>query len=53
MGTAHDWQMRMDQGKQLRFPKDIVESTLGQDILLVPETSKQVVMLELMVLWEE
>lgn len=43
----------MDLGKQLRFPKDIVETSLRPDIVLLSETSKQVILLELTVLWEE
>ena len=43
----------MDLGKQLKFPENIVETRLRPDIVLVSETSKQVIMLELTVRWEE
>ncbi len=52
-GTVNDWQMRVDLGKQLRFPKNITDTSLRTDTVLLSETSKQVVMLELTVSWEE
>ncbi len=45
--------MRVDLGKQLRFPKNITDTSLRTDTVLLSETSKQVVMLELTVSWEE
>lgn len=33
LGTAHDWQMMGGRGKQLRYLKDIVETTLRPDIV--------------------
>lgn len=48
-GSAHDWHMRVDLETRLKFPETIVETTLQPDIVLVSETSKQVVMLELTV----
>ncbi len=53
LGTANDWQMRVDLGKQLRFPEVITETSLRPDIVVFSEKSKQVVMLELTVPWEE
>lgn len=53
LGTARDWQLNVDLGKQLKFPENIVETTLRPDIVLLSNTSKQVVMLELTVPWEE
>jgi hypothetical protein len=53
LGTAPDWQMKADLGKQLRFPEHIVETTLRPDIVLFSDSTKQVVLLELTVPWEE
>ena len=53
LGTAPDWQMKADLGKQLRFPGHIVETTLRPDIVLFSDSTKQVVLLELIVPWEE
>lgn len=53
LGTARDWQLRVDLGKQLKFPENIMETTLRPDIVLFSDTSKQVIMLELTVPWEE
>ncbi|XP_074527636.1 uncharacterized protein LOC141791255 [Halichoeres trimaculatus] len=53
LGTARDWQLRVDLGRQLKFPENIVETTLRPDIILSSATSKQVVLLELTVPWEE
>ncbi|KAK0150652.1 hypothetical protein N1851_008245 [Merluccius polli] len=53
LGTAPDWQMKADLGKQLRFPEHIVETTLRPDIVLFSDVTRQVVLLELTVPWEE
>lgn len=53
LGTAKDWQLRVDLNKQLRFPENIIETRLRPDIVLHSESSKQVIMLELTVPWEE
>lgn len=53
LGTAPDWQMKADLGKQLKFPEQIVETTLRPDIVLFSDSTKQVVLLELTVPWEE
>lgn len=53
LGTANDWQLRADLGKQLRFPENIVETSLRPDIVLLSDSSKQVILLELTVPWEE
>ncbi|XP_075313231.1 uncharacterized protein LOC142373743 [Odontesthes bonariensis] len=53
LGTARDWQLRVDLGKQLKFPENIIETRLRPDIVLQSESSKQVIMLELTVPWEE
>lgn len=53
LGTAKDWQLRVDLGKQLKFPESILKTSLRPDIVLQSESSKQVIMLELTVPWEE
>lgn len=53
LGTANDWQLSVDLGKQLRFPRDIAETNLRPDIVLSSAMSRQVIMLELTVPWEE
>ncbi len=51
--SARDWQFLVDLEKQLKFPSHIVVTTLRTDIILVSESIKQVVLLELTVPWEE
>ncbi|XP_023810165.1 uncharacterized protein LOC105353972 [Oryzias latipes] len=50
---ALDWQLQVDLEKQLRFPQHIVRTNLRADMLLISETSKHLIMLELTVPWEE
>jgi len=51
--TSNDWDLKVDLGKQLRFPPEIVETSLRPDIILVSKNSKQVIMIELTVPWED
>ncbi|XP_063056077.1 uncharacterized protein LOC134450154 [Engraulis encrasicolus] len=51
--SAKDWQLLVDLEKQLRFPSNIAVTTLRPDIVLVSESTKQVVLLELTVPWED
>nr|XP_020444590.1 uncharacterized protein LOC109953443 [Monopterus albus] len=53
LNTAQDWQLLMDFGRQLKFPQNVVKTSLRPDIVLVSEATKNVVMLELIVPWEE
>ena len=53
LSSAPDWQMRVDLGKQLKFPIHITSSRLRPDIVLFSDSTKQVVLLELTVPWEE
>lgn len=53
LGTAKDWQMCADLKEQLKFPQEICITPLRPDIVLWSSTTKQVVMLELTVPWEE
>ncbi|XP_036071215.1 uncharacterized protein LOC112142521 [Oryzias melastigma] len=51
--TAQDWELKVDLGKQLKFPETITSTTLRPDMLLISEATKQVVLLELTVPWED
>lgn len=54
LATARDWQLKvLDLGRQLKFPENIAVTTLRPDMVLVSETTRQVVLLELTVPWEE
>ncbi|XP_062387675.1 uncharacterized protein LOC134076569 [Sardina pilchardus] len=53
LATARDWQLKVDLGRQLKFPENITVTTLRPDMVLVSETSRQVVLLELTVPWED
>ncbi|KAK0143149.1 hypothetical protein N1851_018733 [Merluccius polli] len=50
--TASDWQLQVDLGKQLRFPQHIATS-LRPDMIITSEASRQLIILELTVPWEE
>lgn len=51
--TASDWQLQADLGKELAFLQHIATTSLRQDIIITSETSKQLIMLELTMPWEE
>lgn len=53
LATAQDWQLSVDLEKQLRFPQHIVRSALRPDILLVSESTKNIIIMELTVPWED
>ena len=53
LSTAQDWQMRVDLGRQLKFPEHVARSTLRPDIVIFSNSTKQVVLCELTVPWEE
>ncbi|XP_073720025.1 uncharacterized protein [Misgurnus anguillicaudatus] len=53
LNTAQDWQMKVDLCKQLKFPQHVVNTSLRPDIVLVSEATKNLVMLELTVPWED
>ncbi|XP_064193957.1 uncharacterized protein LOC135256013 [Anguilla rostrata] len=48
-----DWQLLVDLERQLKFPNHIAGTTLRPDIVLVSESTKQAVLLELTVPWED
>lgn len=51
--TAHDWELSVDLGKQLKFQEVAAITTLRPDIVLTSVASKQVILLELTVPWED
>jgi hypothetical protein len=53
LGSAKDWELKVDLGKQLKFPDEIANTALRPDVLLISRSSKQLVMIELTVPWEE
>lgn len=50
---AQDWKLKVDRGKQLKFPENVATSMLRPDMLLISEASKQIILLELTVPWED
>ena len=51
--TANDWTLLVDTGRQLKFPEEIVVTNKRPDIVVFSRRTKQVVMIELTVPWEE
>ncbi|KAK0134483.1 hypothetical protein N1851_029912 [Merluccius polli] len=50
LSTAQDWELKVDLGKQLKFPENVAVTTLRLDMVLLSEATKQVI---LTVPWEE
>lgn len=53
LNTAQDWQLEVDLGRQLKFPQHVVKTSLRPDNVLVSEATRNLVMLELTVPWED
>ena len=51
--SANDWQLEVDLGKQLKFPSRITSTRLRPDMIIVSDSTKQLIILELTVPWEE
>ncbi|XP_029943214.1 uncharacterized protein LOC115385372 [Salarias fasciatus] len=51
--TARDWKLRVDLGRHFKFPEIILATTLRPDVVLTSESTKQVVLVELTVPWED
>lgn len=49
LAIAQDWELKVNLGKQLKFPNTIPAATLRPNIVLLSETSKQVILLKLTV----
>ncbi|TWW79887.1 hypothetical protein D4764_10G0009170 [Takifugu flavidus] len=50
---ARDWKLQVDLGRQLKFPEHISATSLRPDMVLTSESTKQVVLVELTVPWED
>jgi len=37
VAAAQDWEMKIDLGKQLKFPEDAAATTLRPDVVLISE----------------
>ncbi|XP_056314571.1 uncharacterized protein LOC130229674 [Danio aesculapii] len=53
LASAKDWEMRADLKKQLKYPEEIAQTSLRPDIVLWSRGTKQVVLIELTIPWEE
>lgn len=51
--TANDWKLRADLKRKLVFPEEILSTNLRPDIVMWSPNTKQVVIVELTVPWEE
>lgn len=52
LSSGKEWSMRVDLGKQLQFPREIVQSSLRPDLVMWSEACKTVLLVELTVPWE-
>ena len=52
LSSGYKWTMRFDLGKQLQFPREIVETLLRPDLVMWSEACKAVLLVELTVPWE-
>ena len=53
LSSAADWELRVDLGRQLKFPEYVTSTSLRPDLVLTSASSKQVLLLELTVPWED
>lgn len=53
LASAKDWKLSVDLEKQLKFPQHIVSTTMRPDIILVSESTKSIIIMELTVPWED
>lgn len=51
--TTQDWKLQVDLGRQLKFPENILATSLRPDVVATSESTKQVVPVELTVPWED
>ncbi|KAI8496638.1 hypothetical protein Bbelb_252930 [Branchiostoma belcheri] len=51
--TASDWNLRVDLDRRLVFPEEIASTNLKPDVVLWSTQTKQIVLVELTVPWEE
>ncbi len=53
LSPGSEWAMRVDLGRQLQFPREIVETSLRPDLVMWSEPFKTILLAELTVPWEE
>ncbi|KAL2099527.1 hypothetical protein ACEWY4_003921 [Coilia grayii] len=53
LSPGSEWTMRVDLGRQLQFPREIVETSLRPDLVMWSVPRKTVLLVELTVPWEE
>ena len=53
LSSASDWELQADFGRQLKFPEHVTSTSLRPDLVLTSASSKQVLLLELTVPWED
>ncbi|XP_071145089.1 uncharacterized protein [Mytilus edulis] len=53
LGTASDWQMTADIHQRMSFPAEIAATSLRPDIVIWSQGTRQAVLLELTVTWED
>lgn len=53
LATARDWELCVDVGRQLKFLEEVTRTTLRPDMVLTSVATRQVILLELTVPWED
>jgi len=53
LAAAQDWELKVDLGKQLKFLENDAAAATRPDMVLISEASKQIVLLEFTVPWED
>lgn len=53
LSSASDWELRVGLGRQLKFPEHVTSAYLRPGVVLTSTSSKQVLLLELEVPWED
>lgn len=53
LAMAQDWQLSVDLKKQLRFSQHIVSTTLRPDKLQVSESTKNIIIMEVTLPWQD
>ena len=53
LSSADDWQLRVDLETQLKFPRHIAVTSLRPNLILHSDNTKQCIIWELTVSWEE
>lgn len=53
LSTASNWELQVDLGRQLTFPDKVTPTSLRPDVVLIPASSKQILLVELTIPWED